>query len=87
VCVQGTRYRWGTYGQHLANTIERSVIDVYAGYRYITTVLQGAELLGTASILSLSLSLSLQSSAVEQVLDILSWEIAEVVSPCLPRSL
>ena len=35
--------------------------------------------------------LSLQSSAVEQVLDILmdilSWEIAEVVSPCLPRSL
>ena len=40
---------------------------------------------------SLSLSLSLQSSAVEQVLDILmdilSWEIAEVVSPCLPRGL
>jgi len=38
-----------------------------------------------------SLSLSLQSSAVEQVLDILmdilSWEIAEVVSPCLPRGL
>ena len=37
------------------------------------------------------LSLSFQSSAVEQVLDILmdilSWEIAEVVSPCLPRSL
>ena len=36
-------------------------------------------------------SLSLQSSALEQVLDILmdilSWEIAEVVSPCLPRSL
>jgi len=39
-------------------------------------------------------SLSLQSSAVEQVLDILmdimdilSWEIAEVVSPCLPRGL
>jgi len=36
-------------------------------------------------------SLSLQSSAAEQVLDILmdnlSWEIAEVVSPCLPRSL
>jgi len=36
-------------------------------------------------------SLSLQSSAVEQVLDILmdilSWEIADVVSPCLPRSL
>ena len=36
-------------------------------------------------------SLSLQSSAVEQVLDIimdiLSWEIAEVVSPCLPRDL
>jgi len=35
--------------------------------------------------------LSLQSSAVEQVLDILmdilSWEIAEVVSPCLPRGL
>ena len=34
---------------------------------------------------------SLQSSAVEQVLDILmdilSWEIAEVVSPCLPRGL
>ena len=43
------------------------------------------------SVLSLSLSLSLQSSAVEQVLDILmdilSWKIAEVVSPCLPRSL
>ena len=41
--------------------------------------------------LSLSLSLSLQSSAVEQVLgilmDILSWEIADVVSPCLPRGL
>jgi len=38
-----------------------------------------------------SLCLSLQSSAVEQVLDILmdilSWEIAEVVSPCLPRGL
>ena len=38
-----------------------------------------------------SLSLSLESSAVEQVLDILmdvlSWEIAEVVSPCLPRGL
>jgi len=37
------------------------------------------------------LSLSLQSSAVEQVLDILidilSWEIAEVVSLCLPRGL
>ena len=36
-------------------------------------------------------SLSLQSSAVEQVLDILmdilSWEIAEMVSPCLPCSL
>ena len=36
-------------------------------------------------------SLSLQSSAVEQVLDILVdilfWEIAEVVSPCLPRGL
>jgi len=38
-------------------------------------------------------SLSLQSSAVEQVLDILmdmdilSWEIAEVVSPCLPCGL
>jgi len=35
--------------------------------------------------------LSLQSSAVEQVLDILmdilSWEIAEVLSPCLPRGL
>jgi len=35
--------------------------------------------------------LSLQSSAVEQVLDIvmdiLSWEIAEVVYPCLPRGL
>ena len=35
--------------------------------------------------------LSLQSSAVEQVLDILmdilSWETAEVVSPCLPRGL
>jgi len=34
---------------------------------------------------------SLQSSAVEQVLDILmdilSWEIAEVVFPCLPRGL
>jgi len=34
---------------------------------------------------------SLQSSAVEQVLDILldilSWEIAEVVSPCLPHGL
>jgi len=34
---------------------------------------------------------SLQSSAVEQVLDILtdilSCEIAEVVSPCLPRGL
>jgi len=43
-------------------------------------------------VLSLSfLFLSLQSSAVEQVLDIpmdiLSWEIAEVVSPCLPRGL
>jgi len=40
---------------------------------------------------SLIFSLSLQSSAVEQVLDILmdilSWEIAEVVSPCLPRGL
>jgi len=39
----------------------------------------------------LPISLSLQSSAVEQVLDILtdirSWEIAEVVSPCLPRGL
>ena len=37
---------------------------------------------------SLVLSVSLQSSAVEQVLDILmdilSWEIAKVVSPCLP---
>ena len=37
------------------------------------------------------LSLSLQCSAIEQVLDILtdilSWEIAEVVSPCLPRGL
>ena len=37
------------------------------------------------------ISLSLQSSAVEQVLDILmdilSWEIAEVVSPCLHRGL
>ena len=37
------------------------------------------------------LSLSLQSSAVEQILDILtnilSWEIAEVVSPYLPRGL
>jgi len=37
------------------------------------------------------ISLSLQSSATEQVLDILmgilSWEIAEVVSPCLPRGL
>ena len=37
------------------------------------------------------LSLSLQSSAVEQVLDtlmdILSWEIAKVVSPCLPCGL
>ena len=44
-------------------------------------------------------SLSLQSSAAEQVLDILmdilldilmdilSWEIAEVVSPCLPHGL
>jgi len=36
-------------------------------------------------------SLFLPSSAVEQVLnilmDILSWEIAEVVSPCLPSSL
>jgi len=36
-----------------------------------------------------SLSLSLQSSAVEQVLDIvmdiLSWEIAKVVSACLSR--
>jgi len=36
-------------------------------------------------------SLSLQCSAVEQVLDILmdilSWEIAEVVSPCIPRGL
>ena len=36
-------------------------------------------------------SLSLQSSAVEQVLDILmdilSWEIAEVVSPCLSHGL
>jgi len=36
-------------------------------------------------------SLFLQSSAVEQVLDILmdilSWETAKVVSPCLPRSL
>jgi len=35
--------------------------------------------------------LSLQSPAVEQVLDILmeilSWEIAEVVSLCLPRGL
>ena len=40
---------------------------------------------------SVLISLSLQSSAVEQVLDILmdnlSWEIAEVVSPCLPRGL
>jgi len=40
----------------------------------------------------ISLSVSLQSSAIEQVLDIhimniLSWEIAEVVSPCLPRGL
>jgi len=37
---------------------------------------------------SVTLHLSLQSSAVEQVLDILmdilSWEIARVVSPCLP---
>jgi len=37
------------------------------------------------------LFLSIQSSAVEQVLDILidilSWEIADVVSPCLPRGL
>jgi len=42
-------------------------------------------------VLLFSLSLSLQSSAVEQVLgilmDILSWEIAEVVSPCLSRGL
>ena len=41
------------------------------------------------AVTSLSLSLSLQSSAVEQVqdilMDILSWEIAEVVSPCLSR--
>ena len=41
--------------------------------------------------LEYALSLSLQSSAVEQVLDILmdilSWEIAEVVSPCLPGGL
>jgi len=40
---------------------------------------------------AISLSLSLQSSAVEQVLDILmdilSWEIANVVFPCLPRGL
>jgi len=39
----------------------------------------------------ISLFLSLQSSAVEQVLDILMdilyLEIAEVVSPCLPRGL
>jgi len=45
----------------------------------------------TTSASWLSLSLSLQCSAIEQVLDILtdilSWEIAEVVSPCLPRSL
>jgi len=37
------------------------------------------------------LYLCLQSSAVEQVLyilmDILSWEMAEVVSPCLSRGL
>ena len=42
-------------------------------------------------LLLFSLSLSLQSSAVKQVLDILmdilSWEIAEVVSHCLPRGL
>ena len=41
--------------------------------------------------LILVLSLSFQSSVVEQVLDILmdilSWEIAEVVSPCLPHGL
>ena len=38
-----------------------------------------------------SLSFSLQTSAVQQVLDILmdimSWKIAKVVSPCLPRGL
>jgi len=40
---------------------------------------------------NLHLSFSLQSSAVEQFLDILmdilSREIAELVSPCLPRGL
>jgi len=42
-------------------------------------------------VVSLSLFLSLQSFAVEQVLDILMdilpWEIAVVVSPCFPRGL
>jgi len=42
-------------------------------------------------IIIIIISVSLQSSAVEQVLDILmdilSWDIAEVVSPCLPRGL
>ena len=42
-------------------------------------------------VIVISLSLSLQSSAVEQVLnilmDILSWEIAEAVSLCLPLGL
>ena len=41
------------------------------------------------AVYQIFISLSLQFSAVEQVLDIqmdtLSWEIAEVVSPCLPR--
>ena len=44
----------------------------------------------SCAFISLS-SLSLQSSAIEQVLyilmDILSWEIPEVVSPCLPHGL
>jgi len=47
--------------------------------------------LHTDTMHSIPISLSLQSSAVEQVLDILmdvlSWEIAKVVSPCLPRGL
>jgi len=47
--------------------------------------------LRTPLSLPLGVFLSLQSSAIEQVLDILmdilSWEIAEVVSSCLPRGL
>ena len=67
-------------------------------YQWTSCLCCSCRLLGTCAFSQSVLSLFLQFSAVEQVLDILvdilyilvdilSWEIAEVVSPCLPRSL